>query len=69
LYEWKSSRTPSAPAFSVFLREETEWGWLNVPEAQTRLVSQTWKRWQGTMPANHHSALTLEGELLRFAFP
>jgi hypothetical protein len=71
LYEWKlvHQTTPSAPAFSVFLREETAEGWIEVPGAQTRLVPQDWNLWHGRIPANHTSALALEGGLLRFAFP
>jgi cellulose synthase/poly-beta-1,6-N-acetylglucosamine synthase-like glycosyltransferase len=73
LYEWKSesfhAQAPVAPAFSVFLREETAEGWLEVPAAQTRLVPATWNLWKGTFPEHELSALALEGELLRFAFP
>jgi glycosyltransferase involved in cell wall biosynthesis len=75
LYEWKSAgetllngATPS-PAFSVFMREETPEGWIAVPVAKTRLVPHTWHRWHGNLPADEPSALALEGELLRFAFP
>ncbi len=73
LFEWKSesfhTEAPAAPAFSVFLREETAEGWVEVPAAQTRLVPQNWNSWKGTFPAHEPSALALEGELLRFAFP
>jgi glycosyltransferase involved in cell wall biosynthesis len=73
LFEWKSesshARAGAVPAFSVFLREETAEGWVEVPAAQTRLVLQTWKLWKGTLPVHQPSALVLEGELLRFAFP
>jgi hypothetical protein len=73
LFEWKSeafhAQAPAAPAFSVFLREETAEGWVEVPAAQTRLVPQTWKLWKGTFPVDEPSALALEGELLRFVFP
>jgi cellulose synthase/poly-beta-1,6-N-acetylglucosamine synthase-like glycosyltransferase len=71
LYEWKSSAcsASSAPSFSVFLREETADGWLQVPEAQTRLVPAGWNRWDERLPVSDPSALVLEGELLRFAFP
>lgn len=69
--EWDSPRAGafSAPAFSVFLREETENGWVENPAAQTRLVPAHWARWQGRLPLSHPSAVTLEGELLRFVFP
>lgn len=73
LYEWKSepfhTEAPAVPAFSVFLREETAEGWVEVPAAQTRLVPQTWNLWKGKFPVHEPSALALEGELLRFAFP
>ena len=58
-----------ASAFSVFLREETAGGWIEVPTAQTRLVRSDRKLWVGGMPANGDSAVALEGELLRFVFP
>ena len=45
-------------------------GYANlVPAAQTRLVPQSWKWWKGKYPIYEPSALTLEGELLRFVFP
>jgi glycosyltransferase involved in cell wall biosynthesis len=73
LFEWKSESFHThdfeAPAFSVFLREETEQGWMQVPAAQTRLVPQTWNVWNGRFPMHDAAALALEGELLRFVFP
>jgi glycosyltransferase involved in cell wall biosynthesis len=73
LFEWKSessaTQAPAAPAFSVFLREETPEGWVEVPAAQTRLVPRTWLSWNGIFPAHEPAALVLEGELLRFIFP
>ncbi len=71
LYEWKSlnSHASSSPAFAVFLREETAEGWVEVPAPQTRLVTPSWNRWNGRFPVHEPSALTLEGELLRFVFP
>lgn len=70
LFEWKSEAVPqSTAAFSVFLREETARGWLEHPSAQTRLVPSTWDRWDGRLPSADSSAVALEGELLRFAFP
>lgn len=73
LFEWKSesssTEAPQAPAFSVFLREETAEGWLDVPAPETRLVPLNWKSWKGRFPAPEPAALTLEGELLRFVFP
>jgi len=68
LYEWKS-QAPAACAFSVFLREETAEGWIEIPTAQTRLISADWTRWEGRLPVTNRFALALQGELLRFAFP
>ena len=70
LFEWKTQAVPSSGVtYSVFLREETASGWVEHPSAQTRLVPATWKRWAGRLPSADSSAVTLEGELLRFAFP
>ena len=75
LFEWKSEwkstpgDAPGNSAFSVSLREETTHGWIGVPAAQTRLVPQTWNRWVHGFPLDVPSAISLEGELLRFAFP
>lgn len=70
LFEWKSESDPQTGAvFSVFLREETSEGWLEHPAAQTRLVPSNWNRWSGHFPIADSSAVALEGELLRFAFP
>ena len=68
LYEWKSL-PPAAAAFSVFLREESADGWIEIPTAQTRLIPADWTRWEGRLPVTDRFALALEGELLRFAFP
>lgn len=70
LYEWKSEALPpTGEAFSVFLREETPGGWLTLPAPQTRLVPRSWNQWKGNSPADQASAITLEGELLRFLLP
>lgn len=69
LFEWKSESDSSPAACSVFLREETAEGWIDVPAPQTRLVPPNWNRWNGTIPILEPSAPTLEGELLRFVFP
>jgi cellulose synthase/poly-beta-1,6-N-acetylglucosamine synthase-like glycosyltransferase len=68
LYEWKSLPVEGS-AFSMFVREETSAGWISHPTAQTRLISPDWKRWNATVPIHDVSARSLEGELLRFAFP
>ncbi len=72
LFEWKSEsfhEKGPAMAFSLFVREETPQGWVLVPSAETRLVPSDWDRWRGSLPVSEPSALTLEGELLRFVFP
>jgi glycosyltransferase involved in cell wall biosynthesis len=70
LFEWKSeSGHTKAPAFSVFLREETAEGWVEVPSAETRLVPQNWGSWNERFPVHDPSSVALEGELLRFVFP
>jgi hypothetical protein len=73
LFEWKSEslhgRAHTAPAYSVYLREETAEGWVAVPAAQTRLVPLAWNAWKGILPAQEGGAIVLEGELLRFVFP
>ncbi len=78
LFEWKSAPKsesesppphPLSPALSVFLREETSAGWVDIPTAQTRLVPSSWNRWQQRIPLHDPSAPLLDGHLLRFAFP
>src|SRR3974390_1843226 len=70
LFEWKSEElSATAGAFSVFLREETPEGWVDVPAAQTRLLPHTWAHWNGKRPVHESSAVALGGELLRFIFP
>ena len=69
LFEWKSQGISGALSFSVFLREETAEGWVEHPSAQTRLVPATWNEWAGRFPAPVASSISLEGDLLRFAFP
>jgi hypothetical protein len=69
LFEWKSEGVSSAAPFSVFLREETAEGWIAHPSAQTRLVPANWNDWSGRFPAPVASSISLEGDLLRFAFP
>lgn len=69
LFEWKSEKVSTLSAFSMFVREETAEGWVANPEALTRLVPGDWQRWNGYFPAHEHSAVALEGELLRFVLP
>jgi glycosyltransferase involved in cell wall biosynthesis len=71
LYEWKSELPSqgSDATFSVFLREETPGGWISLPSPQTRLIPRSWNHWSGQLPVHDTSAVTLEGELLRFILP
>jgi hypothetical protein len=71
LFEWKSKPPPqrNGAAFSVLIREETPGGWISLSSPQTRLIPRDWTRWNGHLPADHPSALALEGELLRFRRP
>lgn len=72
LFEWKSESLQTASSvsgFSVFLREETARGWVEVSATQTRLVPQDWGLWNGRFPVEQPSAHALEGEVLRFVFP
>jgi len=72
LYEWSSlpsSGVAGSIAFSVFVREQTGEHWLELPEAETRLIPRSWSRWHGRLPAQEPSTVPLEGELLRFDLP
>src|SRR5450755_1192147 len=67
--EWKLAGNIIAPAYSMFVREETADGWVEIAASETRLVPHTWNRWNGNLPVREPSAFVLEGELLRFTFP
>ncbi len=71
LFEWKLDgfRGAQARALAVFLLQEKADGWIENPVAETRLVPATWDRWNGRFPVSEPSHSTLEGRLLRFAFP
>ena len=71
LLEWSSLPGASidANAFCMFVREQIEGTWRQHPEPQTRLVPRDWNLWEGWLPAHEGSSMTLEGELLRIAFP
>jgi glycosyltransferase involved in cell wall biosynthesis len=76
LFEWSvspvradMSGAANGSAFSVFVREQTSEGWLQLPAPETRLIPRGWTRWEGRLPAREPSAVALEGELLRFASP
>jgi glycosyltransferase involved in cell wall biosynthesis len=67
LYEFKLSTPPrSTSPRSVFLREETAKGWIDLPQPETRLIPRSWAGWQGWLPSHDPSAEALEGRLLRF---
>jgi cellulose synthase/poly-beta-1,6-N-acetylglucosamine synthase-like glycosyltransferase len=69
LFEWKSGAATKDHAFSVLLKEETTDGWIEHPTAQTRMVPDSWQRWDGHLPAHEPASYPLEGALLRFALP
>lgn len=70
LFEWKSAPAPPAiSCFSVLQREETSEGWIRHSSPQTRLVPAQWNWWNGRLPLADSSVVSLDGELLRFAFP
>ncbi len=76
LFEWSvspvradTSGAANGSAFSVFVRQQTSEGWLQLPAPETRLIPRGWTRWDGRLPAREPSAVALEGELLRFASP
>lgn len=69
LYGWKSEPCSRESVFSVLLREETPTGWVKHRQPQTRLVPAGWRQWNGSFPISVPAAETLEGEILRFAFP
>jgi hypothetical protein len=68
-WKWNQADNPRSSAYSLLLREENPHGWLENPVPQTRLVPAKWDRWSGRFPESHPSSATLEGKLLRFAFP
>jgi glycosyltransferase involved in cell wall biosynthesis len=70
LFEWSVLPSPrgmsAGPAFSVFVRQQTGER-RSAPE--TRLIPCNWPLWNGHLPAHEPSAVALEGDLLRLAFP
>jgi len=76
LFEWSllPSREVPGDSFCVSVRQQTGEQWLRLPAPEARLVPRSWRHWQGDLPArqtlgNHNSAVLLDGEILRFAFP
>jgi len=68
LFEWKKG-APTAPAYSVYLREEVSDGWFDQPQPQVRLIPGNWDQWAGHLPSAEKPLPHLEGSLLRFSFP
>jgi glycosyltransferase involved in cell wall biosynthesis len=71
LFEW-SSLPSSAVADAVFAvsgRQQVGEEWRAFAAPETRLVPRSWAQWRGGIPVHQTSAILLEGELLRFAFP
>jgi len=68
-WKWNHADNPILDPCAILLREENAHGWVDNPVPQTRLVPAGWDRWNGRFPVNHQTSSTLEGKLLRFAFP
>jgi glycosyltransferase involved in cell wall biosynthesis len=71
LFEWRlrPSREVEGSVFCVSFREQTGEDWLRLPVPETRLIPRSWSHWQGHLPARQDSAIPLDGEMLRLAFP
>jgi glycosyltransferase involved in cell wall biosynthesis len=74
LFEWSAlveSKLGGATGggYSVWVRQQIEEKWVELPEPETRLVPREWSHWRGQVPASEPGAIALEGELLRFDFP
>jgi glycosyltransferase involved in cell wall biosynthesis len=71
LFEWSSLPAHSVEGtlgFSVRVRKQVVETWRILPH-ETRLVPRQWNLWNGRLPSHEPSSITLEGELLRLAFP
>jgi hypothetical protein len=70
LFEWSLLPSPhgmsAGPAFSMIVREQPG-ECRSAPK--TRLIPCNWPLRNGHLPAHEPSAVALEGELLRLAFP
>lgn len=72
LFEW--SLLPDASAaggssFSLLVREQVAESWRTLATPETRLIPRNWTLWNELVPAHAASSITLEGELLRLAYP
>jgi hypothetical protein len=73
LFEWSvlPSREVEGGVFSVSVRKQDGEDWLHLPAPEIRLIPRSWSHWRGRLPAHQDSAsaIPLDGEMLRFAFP
>jgi hypothetical protein len=72
LFEWSALpplNVAGASAFSIYLREQVGDLWTECLSPEVRLVPRNWTLWSGQLPAYDPSAIALQGELLRFAYP
>jgi hypothetical protein len=72
LFEWSALPPQSvagASAFFIHLREQVGDAGTDLLTPEVRLIPHNWTLWCGQLPAYHPSAIALQGELLRFAYP
>ena len=72
LFEWSAlplQHVAGASVFSTHLREQVGDVWTDSLAPEVRLVPRDWTVWSEELPAYTPSAILLQGELLRFAYP
>ncbi len=72
LFEWSAlppQNVVCTSAFSIHLREQVGDAWTDFLTPEVRLIPRNWALWCGRLPAYDPSAIALQGELLRFAYP
>jgi glycosyltransferase involved in cell wall biosynthesis len=71
LFEWSLLRADEVlpSAFNISVREQIGEVWRPAAAPETRLIRRTWTRWNGHRPILVPEAPTLEGHLLRIAWP
>lgn len=69
LFEWSAAPAATDATFSTFICEQVPEGWCSQPIPETRLVPRNWPYWAGRLPGRDPDSATLEGQLLRLAFP
>jgi glycosyltransferase involved in cell wall biosynthesis len=71
LFEWGLLRAEEVltSGFNIPAREQIGEVWQRRAIPETRLVRRTWTRWNGCYPALDPEAPTLEGDLLKIAWP